>query len=88
MLVLSRNKLGREGAVALVSGLMRSECPLQLLDLSDNGICGLTADGDGAYSAEAVRVLCEWLATPANPLRRLKLGLNQLCGVNWKGRGE
>ena len=23
-----------------------------------------------------------------NPLRSLKLGQNQLCGVNWKGRGE
>ena len=25
---------------------------------------------------------------PGNPLRGLMLGQNQLCGVNWKGRGK
>ena len=85
---LRGNKIGREGAVALLDGLMRSDCPCELLDLSDNGICGLTAEGDGKYSMEAVAAACRWLKKPGNPLRSLKLGQNQLCGVNWKGRGE
>ena len=56
--------------------------------MSDNGICGLNADGDGAYSPVAVEAVCGWLVAKDNPLRSLKIGQNQLCGVNWKGRGE
>ena len=85
---LRGNKIGREGAVALLDALMQSNCPCELLDLSDNGICGLTAEGDGKYSVEAVTAACRWLTKPGNPVRSLKIGQNQLCGVNWKGRGE
>ena len=85
---LRGNKIGREGAVALLEGMMHASCPCELLDVSDNGICGLTAEGDGRYSMEAVAAACRWLKTAGNPLRSLKIGQNQLCGVNWKGRGE
>eukprot|EP00965_Chrysotila_dentata_P060101 1993448-Pleurochrysis_carterae.AAC.2 len=67
---------------------MRSGCPLQLLDLSDNGICGLSEDGEGKYSLDVVLAICRWLGTPQSSLRSLKIGQNQLCGVNWKGRGK
>ena len=85
---LRGNKIGREGVLSLVEAVTRVGCPLALLDVSDNGICGLNADGDGTYSDEAVLALCAWLRRPGNPLRALKLGQNQLCGVNWKGRGK
>ena len=85
---LRGNKIGRDGAIALLRSMMDSGCPTSLLDLSDNMICGLTADGDGKYSAEAVTTVCQWLTTEGNPVRSLKLGQNQLCGVNWKGRGD
>jgi len=85
---LRGNKIGRDGAVALLEGLMVAHSPTSLLDLSDNQICGLTAEGDGKYSMVAVAAVCKWLTTAGNPLRSLKLGQNQLCGVNWKGWGE
>jgi len=43
---LRGNKIGRDGAVALLEGLMVAHSPTSLLDLSDNQICGLTAEGD------------------------------------------
>ena len=79
--------MGTDGAVALVEAMMSGECPLELLDLSDNGICGLTTEGDGKYSPTAVVAICAWLSQPSNPLRSVKIGQNQLCGVNWEGRG-
>jgi hypothetical protein len=85
---LRGNKVGVDGAVALIEAMMRGGCPLKVLDLSDNGICGLSADGSGRYAAEAVYAVCAWLKTDGNPLRELKLGQNQLCGVNWEGRGH
>ena len=85
---LRGNRIGREGAVALVEAMVAGKCPLESLDMSDNGICGLNADGDGAYSPVAVEAVCGWLVAKDNPLRSLKIGQNQLCGVNWKGRGE
>ena len=42
---LRGNKVGVDGAVSLVEAMMVGGCPLELLDLSDNGICGLSADG-------------------------------------------
>ena len=85
---LRGNRVGVDGAVALVESMHHSKCPLELLDLSDNGICGLNSDGSGRYSAEAVHAVCAWLRAPENPLRELKIGQNQLCGVNWEGRGH
>ena len=49
---LRGNKIGRDGAITLVQGMLASGCPTDLFDLSDNQICGLTADGDGKYSME------------------------------------
>ncbi|KOO35259.1 hypothetical protein Ctob_015768 [Chrysochromulina tobinii] len=78
---LRGNKIGRDGAVALLEGLMVAHSPTSLLDLSDNqAMC--------KYSMVAVAVVCKWLTTAGSPLRSLKLGQNQLCGVNWKGWGE
>ena len=85
---LRGNRIGREGAVALVEAMVAGKCPLESLDMSDNGICGLNADGDGAYSPVAVEAVCGWLVAKDNPLRSLKIGQNQLCGVNWEGRGH
>ena len=85
---LRGNKLGRDGAIALLEALWAAACPVGLVDLSDNQICGLTADGGGKYTMDAIGVVCRWLKSSGNPLRELKLGGNQLCGVNWKGRGE
>lgn len=85
---LRGNRIGVDGAVSLVEAMVHGACPLELLDLSDNGICGLNADGSGGYSAASVLAICEWLGLEANPLRRLKIGQNQLCGVNWEGRGD
>ena len=85
---LRGNKVGVDGAVALVEAMMHGGCPLELLDLSDNGIVGLNADGSGTYKPDAVHAMCRWLCAENNPLRELKIGQNQLCGVNWEGRGR
>ena len=53
------------GAATLVRAMMAGGCPLELLDLSDNGICGLNADGDadflralnGGRAAERITIL-------------------------------
>ncbi len=82
------NKIGRDGALELVEAVMAGDCPLALLDLSDNGICGLAEDGEGKYSADVVLAICRLLTTEGSALRSLKIGQNQLCGVNWKGRGQ
>ena len=58
------------------------------LDVSENGVCGLDAEGEGSYTASAVRALCSLLRTEGNQLHTLKIGQNQICGVNWKGRGR
>lgn len=39
---LRGNKIGKDGGLAVVSAMQRSNCPLNLLDLSDTGMCGFT----------------------------------------------
>mgnify|MGYP002042689826 CR=1 FL=1 len=66
-LSLRGNNMGDTGAQALAASLAKSS-KLTKLDLSDNGICGLTTEGDGKYSPAAVLAVCAWLRQPGNPL--------------------
>ena len=50
---------------ALVEALRsaHASCPLAVLDLSETGICGLDADGEGKYSPDVVFAVCLLLRT-------------------------
>ena len=70
--------LGLEGAASLLEAL--KECPLQVLDLTGNEICGVRSAGTEAFNPYVVRMVCALIRREGGGLRRLRLKGNNLIG--------
>ena len=70
--------LGLEGAASLLDAL--KECPLQVLDLTGNEICGVRSTGTEPFNAYVVRMVCGLIRREGGGLRRLRLKGNHLIG--------
>ena len=70
--------LGLEGAASLLDAL--KECPLQVLDLTGNEICGVRSSGTEPFNPYVVRMVCGLIRREGGGLRRLRLKGNHLIG--------
>ena len=70
--------LGLEGAASLLDAL--KECPLQVLDLTSNEICGVRASGTDAFNPYVLKMVCAFVRREGGGLRRLRLKGNHLIG--------
>ena len=70
--------LGLEGAASLLDAL--KECPLQVLDLTGNEICGVRSSGTEPFNPYVVRLVCGLIRREGGGLRRLRLKGNNLIG--------
>ena len=79
-LSLAKNELGDDGAEALLIGLKENKS-LTTLDLSGRGF------GEGCIGPRGAKALASAISVNGS-LTSIDLSSNQLCGLNWEGKGN
>jgi hypothetical protein len=70
--------LGLEGSASLLDAL--KDCPLEVLDLTGNEICGIKATGTDPFNPFVLKMVCALIIKEGCALRRLRLKGNHMIG--------
>lgn len=77
-LSVSGRLLGLEGSASLLDAL--KDCPLEVLDLTGNDICGVKSTGTDPFNPYVLKMVCALVRRESGGLRRLRLKGNHLIG--------
>ena len=75
---MSGRCLGLEGSASLLDAL--KDCPLEVLDLTGNEICGIKATGTDPFNPFVLKMVCALIIKEGCALRRLRLKGNHMIG--------